>query len=226
MSVRRLAFVIVAFAAALVSLKPALAARAQHHPPTGSTRIAGQYDYYLLALSWSPVYCASHADDHAQCGGNKRFGLVLHGLWPQLTTGRPVAECVGGGNLDGEAEAFGTTIFPSPTLVMHEWNKHGTCTGLSAMDFFKAADTARRSVAVPPMLEPGAKTLNLPAPEIVKAVRALNPKIGDKGMVVTCSGPELAEIRVCLDRELQPRACGAGVASNCRPGNIRIPGAR
>jgi ribonuclease T2 len=225
MFINRFATVVGALALAVLAVNPVFAAKAKHFPP-GSTRIPGQYDYYLLALSWSPVYCESHPDDHAQCAPTKRFGLVLHGLWPQLLTGKSPADCAGGADMTGEAEAFGTTIFPSPTLVTHEWNKHGTCTGLDPLAYFKAADAARKSIAVPALLEPGSKTHNLSADAIVKAIRAVNPKIGDKGLVVTCSGPELAEVRVCFDRELQPQACGAGVASNCRPGLIRIPGAR
>ena len=55
---------------------------------------AGQFDYYLLALSWAPNYCAGHPSDHSsECriGGHTAF--VLHGLWPQANSGPPPMSC-------------------------------------------------------------------------------------------------------------------------------------
>jgi ribonuclease I len=52
---------------------------------------AGAFDYYMLALSWSPTYCASPAgrDDAHQCGLGRRYDFVVHGLWPQYRNGWP-----------------------------------------------------------------------------------------------------------------------------------------
>ncbi|HEY6965418.1 MAG TPA: hypothetical protein VI407_09380, partial [Erythrobacter sp.] len=48
---------------------------------------------YTLALSWSPEFCRTRADDPAhavQCSGeNGSFGLVVHGLWPESAKGWP-----------------------------------------------------------------------------------------------------------------------------------------
>jgi hypothetical protein len=43
-----------------------------------------QFDYYVLSLSWSPQYCAGSngRNDSKQCGTGRRFGFVVHGLWP------------------------------------------------------------------------------------------------------------------------------------------------
>jgi len=47
---------------------------------------------YTLALSWSPEHCRGREKqpgDAMQCSGrNGRFGLVLHGLWPEGGNGR------------------------------------------------------------------------------------------------------------------------------------------
>ena len=52
---------------------------------------AGQFDYYVLSLSWSPNWCALEGDDRGspQCDSNAGFGWVLHGLWPQYEQGWP-----------------------------------------------------------------------------------------------------------------------------------------
>lgn len=46
----------------------------------------GRFDYYAVALSWSPAFCATH-DDPDQCAPGRQAGFVLHGLWPQYERG-------------------------------------------------------------------------------------------------------------------------------------------
>lgn len=46
---------------------------------------AGDFDYYVLSLSWSPTWCALEGDERGspQCDADRDLGWVLHGLWPQ-----------------------------------------------------------------------------------------------------------------------------------------------
>jgi ribonuclease T2 len=190
-----------------------------------SDDVAGRFDYYVLTLSWSPVYCESHPDDRAQCGA-RRYGFVLHGLWPQYTNGGYPSSCATSQRLTEDARTYGTTVFPSEKLVAHEWQRHGTCSGMDAKAYFKAADEARNTVRIPPDFEPGTRTRETTAQAVAKAIRDANPRITHRGIAVVCSGPELAEVRVCLTKDLQPAACGGGVRNACRAGTIRVPGAR
>ena len=52
---------------------------------------AGAFDYYVLALSWTPTWCALEGDVRGseQCEPAKSFGWTLHGLWPQFHRGWP-----------------------------------------------------------------------------------------------------------------------------------------
>src|SRR5262249_27443063 len=71
---------------AIVMAAPGWAKRHRHKAESEGG--AGSFDYYLLALSWAPNYCASHPGDHSsecQIGNHKAF--VLHGLWPQAESG-------------------------------------------------------------------------------------------------------------------------------------------
>ena len=72
----------------LLCLAPlAFAKHHRHHDDDAQS--GGNFDYYLLALSWAPNYCAGHPSDHSsECriGGHTAF--VLHGLWPQANSGR------------------------------------------------------------------------------------------------------------------------------------------
>ena len=57
-----------------------------HHMRQQFSGEPGKFDYYVLALSWSPEFCHSHPAN-AQCSGH--FGFVVHGLWPQFVDGYP-----------------------------------------------------------------------------------------------------------------------------------------
>jgi ribonuclease T2 len=52
---------------------------------------AGAFDYFVLALSWSPTYCSTNAgqNDNSQCAPGRRFAFVVLGLWPQYQLGWP-----------------------------------------------------------------------------------------------------------------------------------------
>jgi ribonuclease T2 len=60
--------------------------------PSASLLPSGaDFDFYVLALSWSPSYCASKGGDAdpEQCGLAKPPGFTAHGLWPQFERGSP-----------------------------------------------------------------------------------------------------------------------------------------
>ena len=102
-------------------------ASARHHGNANSEGgPSGQFDYYLLALSWAPSYCLVHPADRAECGG-RGYGFVLHGLWPQFEAGGYPETCASEAKLDEAAAAIGRTLYPSARLMQHEWDTHGTC---------------------------------------------------------------------------------------------------
>jgi ribonuclease T2 len=106
---------------------------------------SGKFDYFLLALSWAPEYCATSggAKDVRECGTGRKVGFVVHGLWPEANAGRGPESC-------GTASPVGQSIvqamldyIPSASLIQHEWKTHGTCSGLSQADFFAAVRKTR-----------------------------------------------------------------------------------
>ena len=200
------------------ALSPALA-------PNASVTVdrAGVFDYYVLSLSWSPTFCLTHADN-SQC--SKGYGFVLHGLWPQYARGGFPQDCYSPERLTPEAVRFGRTIFPAENLIDHEWRKHGTCSGLSALAYFRAADRARTQINVPAPLESPVTTHSDTAAAIARSFVAANPGIPSGSVTVVCSGPQLSEVRLCLNTSLAPVACGKGVTHACRGGPIRIPSVR
>lgn len=196
-----------------------------HHRQTLSESVAGQFDYYLLSLSWSPAYCLTHPDDRAQCG-SKGFGFVLHGLWPQFDSGGYPQNCATNSTLTTEATALGQSLYPSPKLVGHEWDRHGTCSGMDAVNYFRTADRAAAAVKIPAMFEAPASMLQMSGTQIIAAFHASNPAIPGNALAVECSRGQLSEVRVCLTRDLKTRDCGRGVRSNCSDGPVQIRSSR
>ncbi len=182
---------------------------------------AGEFDYYLLALSWSPTFCLTHAGN-AQCTG-KGYGFVLHGLWPQYTRGGWPQNCAPLTPLSAEQRQQGLTLFATATLMEHEWKKHGTCSGLGASAYLDTTDQALGKVRIPDALQPSTQVREFSAEEIARLFQQSNPGMPSDGVSVSCRGPQLSEVRVCLHRDLEYASCGKGVNSQCRAGKVRLP---
>jgi ribonuclease T2 len=213
-----------ALAALLLLSCPTSLARHHHHSePANGTPV--QFDYYVLTLSWSPSYCLSHQQDRAQCGG-KGYGFVLHGLWPQYDTGAWPEFCTPAVTLPPEAVQIGNTLYPSPKLMEHEWQRHGTCSGLDAAAYFRTADKALAAVRVPSEFEAPHSSQSLTGAQIASEFRKANPLIPADGLIVACGHGELSEVRVCLTRDLAPRSCGTGVRNSCPATPVDVPATR
>jgi len=185
----------------------------------------GQFDYYLLTLSWSPTYCLIHPEDRSECA-RKGYGFVLHGLWPQFDAGGYPENCSLDTRLSPAAEAVGREVYPSPNLMRHEWQRHGTCSGLDAVDYFRTADRALASVRIPSNLAAPSTRVTMTGTQVATAFRAANSGMPDGALTVACRRGELSEVRLCLSRDLKPRSCGRGVRSSCPSSPIEIPAAR
>lgn len=210
--------------AALVLLV-ATTAQARHHSKASHTGQSGEFDYYLLSLSWAPTYCLTHSDDGSECSG-KGYGFVLHGLWPQYDSGGYPARCETDFELSLQAAATGRTIYPSERLMTHEWQEHGTCSGLSALDYFKAADRATATVKIPAELEAPRSDESYTAPQIIELFQRANPQLPDGALTVACSRAQMSEIRICLTKDLNVRSCGRGVRTNCPKVPLSVPASR
>jgi ribonuclease T2 len=206
--------------AAVVAICFANAALARHsHSHSDKTRSAdtsavGQYDYYLMALSWSPTFCETHPDEEEQCG-HKGYGFVLHGLWPQYENGGGPQRCASATEPDRKTVAEALAFMPSKRLINHEWHTHGACTGLDPAGYFNLADRAFASLHVPPELNAPHSGLQMRADDLRSALKRANPELRDDMMSLHCSQGELVELRVCLDKNLALRSCGKRMRTGC-----------
>jgi len=210
-------------AVVLAMIATVAVARSHHERSEGG----GRFDYYLMALSWAPSYCDEHPGDRDECG-RKGFGFVLHGLWPQNRDGSWPQHCENGVQPDAATVDRTLAFMPSRRLIEHEWQTHGSCSGLDPRTYFERADRAFAGVKIPDALKTPASSPSMSADQIIDAFAASNPGLDGRMMTVQChDGSELAEVRVCLDKDsLMPRPCGGRVRNACRKGELRIPAVR
>jgi ribonuclease T2 len=175
---------------------------------TPAKNVPGQFDFYVMALSWSPDYCATKGDPQ-QCG--RQLGFVLHGLWPQYEKGWP-ANCTSEA-FDPKMQKQFPDLYPSSKLFTHEWEKHGTCAGLTQVKFHQLASDLKTSVAVPAAYNQPTKPLRTTVAELKQAFVKANAGMTEAAVAPTCSGSGrfLQEVMVCLSKDGKPRDCSAEV---------------
>lgn len=187
----------------------------------------GQFDFYVLSLSWSPSYCEAEGDRRNDIQCARPFSFVVHGLWPQYERGYP-ADCDARGQRVPERVLDGNTdIFPSKGLMIHEWRKHGTCSGLDPEGYFKAARAAFARVRIPATLA-GLTAPRMVDPDAVEdEFRAANAGLPAGSVAVTCDNRRLREVRVCFKRDLSGYVdCPEVDRAACRANRTYLPAVR
>lgn len=178
---------------------------------------AGDFDYYVLSLSWSPTWCAVEGDarNADQCDPQHDYGWILHGLWPQNERGWP-SYCRTPHKDASRGQTRGMRdIMASGGLAWHQWKKHGRCSGLSAGDYFETSRRAYGSVVRPSVFRKLKDPVKLPAKVVEEAFLKENPDLSANMLTVTCRDRRIQEVRICLNKDLQPRRCGSDVIRDC-----------
>ena len=176
--------------------------------------VAGEFDYYALVLSWSPTYCQEAQGDETQCNRSdgRRFNFVLHGLWPQYERGWP-QDCrtarrpfVPQPLIDSMLD-----IMPSSRLVIHEYRKHGTCSGLAADAYFALARRLFQKIRIPEAYQNPFEPLTIEPRQLANDLMRANPGLKPENFAIACggSGNRLKEVRFCFSKSGEARACGA-----------------
>ena len=185
---------------------------------SGERNVAGEFDYYALVLSWSPSFCADGRHDNSpQCStaSARPYSFVLHGLWPQYQKGWPqncrterspyVPEPLIGKMLD---------IMPAKKLIIHEYKKHGTCSGLDPEGYFALSRKLFTAIKLPENYQSPTEPQFISPQDLMNDFMASNPAIKPEMIAVGCGGPgnRLKDVHICVSRDGQPTACGRNEA--------------
>lgn len=175
----------------------------------------GKFDYYVMSLSWSPDYCAyiesKGKTDPNQCTDGKKLGFVLHGLWPQYIKGFP-SDCTTEKMPADVIENY-TGLYPSEKLYSHEWEKHGTCSGLTPEQYLTLTKQLKDALVIPANYLDPIQPFRTSIDELKKDFIAANPRFNDKSLAPACSGSGrfLQELRVCYNKDGQVAECSPEV---------------
>jgi ribonuclease T2 len=221
---RLLALPLVA-AALLFAAMPASAQDRRQNAP-------GQFDFYVLSLSWSPSFCEAARErgntsrsQQMQCGG-RPFSFVVHGLWPQYERGFPDYCERPSPRLPRNIMTSMLDLMPAPGLIYNEWDKHGTCSGLGPRGYFEAIRKARAVVKIPPEYLELTRTKMVAPGAVEAAFIKANPGLSESAIAVTCDRTRLSEVRICMTKSLQFRACDEIDRRACRRGTVSMPPVR
>src|SRR4051795_13658766 len=188
----------------------------------------GEFDFYVLSLSWSPSFCEEAAErgtearSQAQCGG-RPFSFVVHGLWPQYERGFPEHCQRPSPRLERNIMSSMLHLMPAAVLIFRECDKHGTCSGLGPRAYFETIRKARAAVKIPAdFLELSEQKTVAPA-AIEEAFIKSNPGLSPSAISVTCNRTRLSEVRICMSKDLQFRTCDEIDRRACRRDEVVMP---
>ena len=190
----------------------------------------GEFDFYVLSLSWSPSFCEAASErgssgrSQTQC--ERPFSFVVHGLWPQYERGFPEYCQRPSPRLDRNIMSSMLDLMPAPGLIFNEWDKHGTCSGLGARAYFENIRKARAAVKIPEEFLQLSESKSISPDAIEAAFIKVNPGLSSSAISVTCTSRRLSEVRVCMSKDLQFRACEEIDRRACRRDEVVMPPVR
>ncbi|MGO9769765.1 MAG: ribonuclease T2 family protein [Roseiarcus sp.] len=164
----------------------------------------GDFDFYVLTLSWSPGFCDTGGAEKAreQCAAGAGEGFVVHGLWPENADRPYPSDCGQSGYIPSEALRLTHGLYPAEGLARYEYRTHGTCTGLTPESYFAAVKYARDRIVIPQPLQSPRESQSLAPSDIESAFIAANPNLTSDNFAVTCSHGELVDVRICIPKTL------------------------
>ncbi len=192
----------------------------------------GQFDFYVLSLSWSPSFCAgaaergtSPATANVQCGP-RPYSFVVHGLWPQYDDGFPEYCQIPVPRLDRGIVSSMLDLMPAPRLIFNEWDRHGTCSGQSPRAYFETVRKARAAVEIPLEFSELKEPLSVTPHAVEDAFIKANPGLSANAMAVGCDAKRLTEVRLCLSKDLHFRDCAGIAKRSCSRDQLTMPPVR
>ena len=142
------------------------------------------------------------AAEGRQCGGDKRFAFIVHGLWPQYRAGWPEFCFTPEVSVPEDTIAAMLPVMPSSRLIVHQWRKHGSCSGLTMDGYFALMKSLFAKVRIPARyLSPTAAIVTTPrdiVSDFVKSNRGLDPSMISLRCGSRKPQARLSEVRICF----------------------------
>ena len=194
-------------------------------PSAGLAQGAGDFDFYVFALSWSPGFCDSGGAAKApgQCATGAGMGFVVHGLWPDNSFRANPQDCQRGVAIPLDALRLTDGVYPDEGLARYEYIKHGTCSGLDPQAYFAAVRALRDEIVIPDVVKAPHERLTLSPDDLTQAFVAANANLRADNMAIACRNGELIEVRICVSKDLSGFAnCPKVSGHTCHASSIAV----
>ena len=193
-----------------------ISATVSHAPPEPRAPASSSFDFYLMALTVHPAFCADGHSRKRECQVRGHRPLVIHGLWPERNEPRSYPRgCVAAPlELDSALALELADFMPGVAdhLDEHEWREHGGCSGLGDDEYFRHALELARGVDA--ALSAKLTTLagrETTAADLRELVNSFQPGLGSS-LTFHCRTlrdapeahsrePYLIEVRQCVDND-------------------------
>jgi ribonuclease T2 len=203
----------------LIALAVVLTAQFRGRPGAEAPTPAS-FDYYVLSLSWAPGFCGQPgavAVNPKECATGGGVGFIVHGLWPEVAAGKSPESCAKSRPVAKNVVNFALPDMLTSGLIQHEWDTHGTCTGLSPFDYFSAVVQARAAVQIPVQITSIEDQIRESPGQIESQFATANPSFPAAAFRTFCPRGEFQEERICFDKTLKPQACTGSVGECAIP---------
>ena len=77
-------------------------------------------------------------------------------------------------------------LMPAPGLVYHEWDQHGTCSGLQPREYFDLVRRAREKLTIPGQYSHPTLPLSVTPSQVIDAFVSANDGLSPEGITVAC----------------------------------------
>ena len=190
--------------------------------PTRTVPVNG----YTLALSWSPEFCKGREMDarqRTQCSGrNGRFGLIVHGLWPDGRSTWP-QWCPTERKVSPIEARKNMCVTPSARLIARQWAKHGSCMVPRPEAYFRVTRILWDSLRIPDY-DRLSRQGGLTAGDIRRAFSDANGRHWEPEMVGVKLNSRgwLEELRLCYGKDFMPTSCSKRTLGSHDTASARI----
>lgn len=176
---------------------------------------------YTLVVTLTPAICALNPALQRLRQCQEGFSLTVASLQPQLKNGKTIENCSQQpADLPPLQERIVERVMPDEQLRNRDWQRTGSCTGMSARNYFRTIAAFAGRLRVPPEFNAEQEVL-IDRNQLVGRLVDLNPGLRSDGLQLRCAdhesfnNPILTEMRVCYSVRGQYASCPASVQSNC-----------
>jgi ribonuclease T2 len=114
-----------------------------------------------------------------------------------------------------QASVVGRQVLDSAELAQHQWRKHGSCSGLTPVEYFSRMRQLTATLQIPAPLRTVGPSSDWTLRQFEAAWQQANPQLDGARLAVRCKSGWLYELLFCFDDAGQLTRCPSGTRDSC-----------